>query len=104
MEPGAPPPGKLTRSISARRVQLRCVGPELSALRSVPSGAGEEPAAPPPSGSAFDDVQKGGGDYTRSQSLEAGQFALFLGGKRIPVRPTPPRHTWRHRPSRGTNP
>ena len=76
MEPGAPPPGKSTRSISARRVQLRCVGPELSALRSVPSGAGEEPAAPPPSGSAFDDVQKGG-DYTRSQSLEAGQFALF---------------------------
>ena len=37
-----------------------------------------------PADSAFADVQKGG-DYTRTQSIEAGSFALFIGGKRIPV-------------------
>jgi hypothetical protein len=44
------------------------------------------PPPPPAEKSEFDQEEGGGGNYTRSQSLEAGSFAVFIGGKRIPVR------------------
>ena len=43
---------------------------------------------PPPTTGAADksEFDQEDGTYTRSQSLEAGSFAVFIGGKRIPVR------------------
>jgi hypothetical protein len=44
--------------------------------------------APPAEKSEFDTGTTG--EYTRSQTLEAGKFAVYIGGKRIPVSPTNP--------------
>jgi hypothetical protein len=79
--------GRRAAAIYAQQRGARSSSPANSAVCCCPPA--DLPPPPPAEKSEFDQEEGGGGNYTRSQSLEAGSFAVFIGGKRIPVRTAP---------------